>query len=127
MSRDESRVDTPGAAASGYASRDGAGPVSPMRRALAGSAVAAVFALICGTALAQPPAGRMSPEERERLRRELRQQPGQGRGRRNGDRAGDDGQADLQRERMSPQQREQLRRQLREAHASERRGGRRRD
>ena len=124
MSHDERRVDPPGTGAPAQAAPDDAGPVSPMRRALAGSVAAAALALICGTALAQPFAGRMSPEERERLRRELRQQPG--RGRRNDDRAGGD-RTGSQREPMSPQQREQLRRQLREAHASGRRGGRRRD
>lgn len=80
----------------------------------------AALAMVTGAAVAQPfLAGRMSPEERERFRRELRQQPERSR----------PGDAPfLRRESMSPHERDQLRQQLREVRPDERRGrGRRRD
>lgn len=105
-----------------------AGPVamrtqSAARRRLGRALLAAALALGAGAALAQPFfAGRMSPDERERLRRELRQQQRPEQGRYGGD-------PGPRRERMSPSEREQLRQQLREARpGDERRGrGRRRD
>ena len=96
------------------------GRPSVTRRRVGNALLATLLALGAGAAAAQPFfAGRMSPEERERLRRELRQQPERGR---------QDGVPGYRRERMSPVEREQLRRQLREASPDERRGrGRRRD
>ncbi|HLS57781.1 MAG TPA: hypothetical protein VK052_17060 [Zeimonas sp.] len=97
-----------------------AAAVSSARRRVAKALAAGVLALGSATVLAQPFSGaRMSPDERDRFRRELRQQQEQGR------RGGD---ADGRRERMSPHERDQLRQQLREARPDERRGrGRRRD
>lgn len=93
--------------------------LEPARRRLAAGLALALFALGTGAAMAQPFGGRMSPDERERLRRELRQQQERGREA--------DG-AQWRRERLSPQERDQLRRQLRESRPDERRGGgRRRD
>ena len=94
--------------------------VSSARRSLARALAVGVLALGAGTALAQPVFGaRMSPDERERFRRELRQQQEQGRR---------GGAPDERRERMSPRERDQLRQQLRDARPDERRGrGRRRD
>lgn len=95
---------------------------SAVRRRLGKTLLAAVLALGAGAAVAQPFfAGRMSPDERERMRRELRQQqqPEQGRYERDPGRRP---------QRMSPSEREQLRQQLREARPDDRRGrGRRRD
>jgi len=98
----------------------GTAPVSSARRRVAKAVAVGVLALGFGPVLAQPFSGaRMSPDERDRFRRELRQQQEQGR------RGGD---ADARRERMSPRERDQLRQQLREARPDERRGrGRRRD
>src|SRR5690606_27503035 len=77
---------------------------SPSRRRWAKALAVATLALGAGTALAQPFfAGRMSPDERDRFRRELRQQQDQGR--RGDEQAG-------RRERMSPRERDQLRQQL---------------
>jgi len=92
------------------------------RRRLGKALLAAVLALGAGAAVAQPFfAGQMSPDERERLRRELRQQQQPERGRYERD-------PGLRRERMSPSEREQLRQQLREARPDDRRGrGRRRE
>ncbi|HQY29363.1 MAG TPA: hypothetical protein PK787_11235 [Burkholderiaceae bacterium] len=111
--RSEGEGDTCGRKPEGAAR---AAPVSPARRSLAKALAAGVLALGAGAALAQPIFGaRMSPDERERLRRELRQQQEQGR------RGGD---PDGRRERMSPRERDQLRQQLRDARPDERRGGR---
>ncbi len=96
---------------------------SAARRCLGRVLLAAAFALGAGVALAQPFfAGRMSPDERERLRRELRQQQWPEQGRYGAD-------PGPRRERMSPIEREQLRQQLREARPGDdrRRRGRRRD
>ncbi len=112
----------PGGAAAGGLARParGGSPRQAARRRLSTALWVAVLALSAGAALAQPLAGgRMNPDERERLRRELREQPEQGR---RGDAPG------LRRERMSPRERDQLRQQLREVRPEQRRGqGRRRD
>ncbi len=94
---------------------------SAARRRLGKALLAAALALGAGAAVAQPFfAGRMSPDERERFRRELRQQQPEW-GRYEADQG-------FRRERMSPSEREQLRQQLREARPDDRRGrGRRRD
>ncbi len=94
---------------------------APARRRFGKAVLAAALALGAGAAAAQPLfAGRMSPDERERLRRELRQQ------RPERERAGGD--PGFRREPMSPREREQLREQLREARPDDRRGrARRRD
>ena len=94
----------------------------PARRRIGKALLAAALALAARGALAQPFfAGRMSSDERERFRRELRQQQQQEQGRRGGE-------PDWRRERLSPSERDQLRQQLRDARPDDRRGrGRRRD
>lgn len=95
------------------AARTGMRAPSAARRRLGRALLVAALALGAGTAVAQPfLAARMSPDERERLRRELRQQPERGR---------HDGESGFRRERMSPSERDQLRQQLREARPEERR------
>lgn len=118
MVDDELESGEPGATARRAAKP--ARPSSPARRRIGRALAAAALALAAGGALAQPLfAGRMSPDERERFRRELRQQQEQGR------RGADPG---SRRERMSPSERDQLRQQLRDARPDDRRGrGRRRD
>lgn len=92
----------------------GVSPRPAARHRLATVLWFAALAMTAGAAFAQPfVAGRMNPDERERLRRELRQQSEQGR------RSDDPG---LRRERMSPRERDQLRQQLREVRPEQRRG-----
>ncbi|MFO1299836.1 MAG: hypothetical protein U1F17_05515 [Burkholderiaceae bacterium] len=118
----EDEVTTSGSAAT--ARQAAAGVPSraskPARRRVGKALLAAALALAAGSALAQPFfAGRMSSDERERFRRELRQQQEQGRR---------GGEPDWRRERLSPSERDQLRQQLRDARPDDRRGrGRRRD
>ncbi|RPH67526.1 MAG: hypothetical protein EHM83_01280 [Burkholderiales bacterium] len=128
MSRVELAVDRPALAERGEGLRLAQGaPRLGLRRRVIQALAVGVLALSGGAVLAQPfGAGRMSPDERERLRRELRQQQEQARqggdpARRGDARAGG-------RQRMSPQERDQLRRQLRQARPEESRNrGRRRD
>lgn len=96
-------------------------PVAARRRFL-GALVAGACALVGADAYAQR-SGRMDPEQRERLRRELRQHGEQ----RDAGRGGGRGRDDREGRRMSAAEREQLRRQLREARPDGGRGGRRRD
>ncbi|MBX3589748.1 MAG: hypothetical protein KF755_02445 [Burkholderiaceae bacterium] len=119
----EDEVTTSGSgAAARQAAAAGARPRAslPARRRIGKALLAAALALAAGSALAQPFfAGRMSSDERERFRRELRQQQEQGRR---------GGEPDWRRERLSPRERDQLRQQLRDARPDDRRGrGRRRD
>ncbi len=95
-------------------------PASTVRRRLGRALLLASLAFAAGSTLAQPFQGRrMSPDERERFRRELRQPPGPG---------GPARDAGPRPQRMSPGERDQLRQQLREARPDDRRGrGRRRD
>lgn len=128
MSRAEPAVDRPALAerAEGLRAAPGA-PRLALRRRVIRALVIGVLALGGGAVLAQPfGGGRMPPDERERLRRELRQQQEQARQGGDAARRGDD-QA-RGRERLSPQERDQLRRQLRQARPEEPRNrGRRRD
>lgn len=99
-------------------------PAAPARRHFARLLLVLLLASLGAPALAQPlGAARLSPEERERLRRELRQQGDPGR--EPGRRVDEPG---WRRERMAPAEREELRRQLRNVPHDDRRGrGWRRD
>jgi len=107
---------------------------SPLRRTAAAGCALAIGLLLALPAPAQP-YGRMDPDQRERLRSELRKHDAQRGDRARGESARSDSarddsrrRASPSRERLSPAERERLREQLRDARPPEsRRRGSRRD